>query len=193
MFPYFRDYYWSKGCPKGRDKLSDKLLLQEPLSYRIITDPYYKHITVEKYERGVFVSLVYDSNLLDFRRLKSADQLAWRSSVVSENEGQSTSLIRNQDDRVILLETYYFKAGKCRKCITTSPHRLKVSTQQMFYTELGDSFNGVKLLDADDHPVLVKTYGASPLGEFTTILTENWTPEELVAASKATHPLSALP
>lgn len=170
MTKLFKDYLWKEGIPYGVTPLEDSC----SEGYKIIMDPYRKRISIEKYANGKLISVVYDSALFNFRHLKPSEQIAWQKEIIKESDNEVVALIRNQDDRVVIKETYIFKDGFCRECHTHSPHGIFVSRQQMFYTVLGDSFNGVMLFDANDHLVMQKKYKADESGEFTEVLTEQW-------------------
>lgn len=168
---YYRDYFWKEGAPIGKEVLS------EPTGtcYKIVTDPYRKRITVEKYIWGDFDELEYDSLLLDFRTLKLENQLAWEKKILSEDPENSKSLIRDQNDRVILMETYKFNNHRCIECRTYYPMGILVSIQKIFYKEFSDHFNGVILYDAHDRQVMRKEYDIDPITqEFGELLAEEW-------------------
>lgn len=168
---YYRDYFWKEGIPVGKDPL------EEPTGpcYKIVTDPYRKRITVEKYVWGDFDLLEYDTLLLDFRTLKLENQHAWEKKMLEEEHEHATSLIRDQNDRVILMETYTFKNNRCVECRTYYPMGILVSLQKIFYKEFGDSFNGVTLHDAHGRQVVHKEYEIDPITkEFGVLLVEKW-------------------
>lgn len=173
MSKFFRDYCWKNGIPYGIDPISGKA---NAVSYKIAMDPYRKRICVEKYADGHFDSIVYDSALLDFRHLRnSREQTAWQKVTISETEEQVVCLIRNQDDRVLFLETYSFEKGRCRMCHVQSAHGVPLSVHRMFYKDLHDPFNGVILSDANGHAVMSKSYAIDEsTGEFTQLLKEDW-------------------
>jgi len=174
MYKYYRDYFWKQGKPKGLDKLSAEEISAGE-SFKIIVDPYFKRYTIEKYIRGKFSEIYYDSALFDFRRLKPVDQNAWQKETVSESEHVVICLIRNQDDRVIVSERYVFEDGLCRLCETLYPTGQLLSTQKIYYKKLGDESNKVILYDRFQHPVLIKIYDADEdTGEFTKLLEELW-------------------
>lgn len=154
-------------------------------SYKIVVDPYYKRFTVEKYTYTTFEKIVYDSALLDFRRLHStqeAHQAAWLKEEL-KHEGQTIHcLLRDQDDRAILYETHSFDGHLCRSCSMHSIHGLLLSTHRMYYTSLHDPFNGVVLFDLENRPVMMKTYEFdSETLQFTRLLSEEWNMEILPA------------
>ena len=70
---YFTHYYWKNGVPQGQNTSTDS-----SESYKIVTDPYHKRYTVEKYLQNRFDSTVYDSQLLDFRKLNPMEKTAWQ-------------------------------------------------------------------------------------------------------------------
>jgi hypothetical protein len=178
MTKHYRDYCWQDGSPLGLQEVD---LSSQGECYKIVSDPYHKRISVEKYAQGQFTRVVYDSIFLDFRHLRKPEQTAWQKIPVSEEPHRTLCLIRNQDDRVLYRETHYFEGSLCRSCRVESPQGILLSTHSMSYTHLGDPFDGVTLFDAEGKVVLVKRYeyDAEAL-QFTTLLTEDWKPKEAV-------------
>jgi hypothetical protein len=169
---YYDDYVWKNGKPYG---IGPTTTPEKGLSYKIVSDPYYKRISIEKYLSGDFFSLVYDSALFDFRTLKPAEQTAWQKTSLPEHEGKARCAIRNQDDRLILIEEYQFKGVFCWKCRSTTPHGILVAVQKMFYKSLKDPFDGVILYDVNEHPVIFKLYAIDALTkDFSELLEEEW-------------------
>lgn len=167
----YRDYYWKAGKPYGREAIDS----ESEVSYKIITDAYGKRYSIEKSYQGIFDKVVYDSLLLDFRHLTLAHQTAWRRERLKEEENKVYCLLRNQEDRAILLETHFFEGPYCYACEIFSIHGLPLATQKQYYQSRQDPFNGVVLLDVEKRPVMMKTYEADPItGEFTVLLQENW-------------------
>ncbi len=151
---HYADYLWKNGKPKGINPTTE---LNET-TYKVIADPYYKRISLEKYKDGAFDSLIYDSALFDFRHLKPVEQNAWQKKLIREDENESLCYIRNQDDRLILMEHYFFEDQICRECRTSSPHGVLLSVQKILYEKFGDPFNGVVLYDTNAHVVMYKRY-----------------------------------
>ena len=175
MTKFYTSYFWKEGIPYGIKEVDEKATS----SYKIVMDPYRKHIVIEEYSKGRFVRPIYDSALLDFRKLKPREQYAWQKTTVEDTPEKTVSLIRNQDDCVVLIETYTFERGLCRACRVASPHGYPLSIQQMSYKCLGDPFNGVVLRDVNDQVVMYKYYEAdTTTGEFTSLITEEWHPRE---------------
>jgi hypothetical protein len=174
MSDYYADYIWIGGVPHGTRKLSNEA--EADCSYKISMDPYRKRISIEKYaHEAIFSHIVYDSALFDFRHLKNDTQMAWQKVVASDTPDHVTSLIRDQDDRLILIEKYEFENQMCRRCTITSPHGILLSRQNMYYTALKDSFNGVILFDSNCHPIVCKKYECNDNGyEFTKLLSVEW-------------------
>jgi hypothetical protein len=176
MFKHFQEYYWKEGKPYGREAVEPS---QTPFSYKIVVDPYYKRLSIEKYQYSNFNKIIYDSYLLDFRYLTPKDQMAWQREVLREEENTSVCLLRNQDDRAILIETLLFEGEQCRECSTRSIHGIPLSIHRMYYRSLHDRFNGVVLYDIEERPVMMKIYETDPLtGEFTIVLREEWNMQE---------------
>lgn len=175
MNHYFEDYLWKKGKPVGKTVLSPQHISEAPQSYKIVSDPYYKRISVEKYVYAVFEKIVYDSVFLDFRKLQPNEQTAWSKELFKEDDTHQSSLIRDQYDRLILIETSLFEQGFCRECRISSSHGILVSVHRMYYKVLNDAFNGVVLFDAEGKAVMRKEYDADPhTNEFTDLLKEDW-------------------
>lgn len=170
----FKDYFWKEGIPYGIE-VADSVSATQGLTYKIIMDPYRKRISIESYRQGQFSAVVYDSALLDFRHLKAAEQTAWQKIIIYEGDDGMRCLIRNQEDRLLFVETYLFQEGLCRECRVVSAHGVPLSLHRMFYTALHDAFNGVILYDQNSHPVMSKRYEVDKdTSEFTTLLLEDW-------------------
>lgn len=169
MIYFYRDYYWKMGKPQGLQRITDDTY-RSGTAYKIIVDPYYKRFSVERYHDGSFVELAYDSAVFDFRLLKPVEQNAW----LKESIDEMTSLIRNQDDRVIIKEVYSFEEGLCRECRTYYPNGELISIQKISYKKLGDAINGVDLFDRSGRLIVHKEYKANDSGEFTEMLKEEW-------------------
>lgn len=176
MSKYYNDYVWKDGIPYGINALND----HTGMAYKIAMDPYRKRIAIESYENKQFRAVIYDSGLLDFRHLKPAEQTAWQKVTLSESNEKVIAAIYNQDDRLILIETYHFEDRFCRCCISTSGHGIILAEQKIFYKNLGDPFNGVILYDTNQHPVMFKQYENDDLGEFTDLLEEIWDGKKIV-------------
>lgn len=176
MFKHFKDYYWKQGKPYGT-QVSDPA--QTPCSYKIIVDPYYKRFSIEKYQFTHFDKIIYDSGLLDFRHLTLKDQMAWQRENFKEECDASLCLLRNQEDRAILIERLIFEGDVCRMCTTSSIHGIPLAIHRMYYCSLNDPFNGVILYDIEKRPVMMKVYERDTLsGEFTDLLIEEWNMQE---------------
>lgn len=169
MIYFYSDYYWKMGRPQGLHRIADGLPMAGT-AYKIVIDPYYKRFSVEKYVDGKFVEFAYDSALFDFRHLKPMEQNAWLKEFVDE----TTCLIRNQDDRVIIKEVYTFEGSLCRECKTFYPNGELISMQKMSYKQFGDPFDGVDLYDRNGKCVVHKEYKTDASGEFTEMLKEVW-------------------
>ena len=172
MSQYYADYVWKNGIPYGILKLE----APSGTCYKIPMDPYRKRISIEQYDGDVFRLVVYDSSQLDFRHLKSpAEQTAWQKIVLTTSLTKVSSLIRNQDDRLVCLETCLFDGKYCVECRLYSPLGPLLSTHRMFYQALNASFDGVVLYDANDHPVMIKKYAFdAEAAAFTDLLEESW-------------------
>lgn len=172
MFKHFGNYYWKMGKPYGFEEVDPS---QAPLSYKIVADPYFKRLSVEKYRFSQFEKVIYDSCLLDFRHLSLKEQVAWEREILKEEENLTVCLLRNQDDRAVLIETLTFEENQCRTCSTSSVHGVSLAIHRMFYVAQKDPFDGVVLYDIEGRVVMMKTYESDPLtGEFTNLLNEEW-------------------
>ena len=168
---HYRDYLWKEGIPYGVQALEENM----GKTYKIVSDPYRKWISLEEYIDGNFNRVLYDSSLLDFRKLKPAAHVAWQKVTLKETPDETVCLIRDHNDRVILFEHYLFEKGYCRICRVNSSRGSPLSFQKIFRKELGDSFDGVVLYDINERPVVRKTYKINPdSGEFTDLIEENW-------------------
>jgi hypothetical protein len=172
MYKNFGNYYWKNGKPYGFDEVDPS---KAPFSYKIVIDPYFRRFSIEKYLYTQFEKVVYDSHLLDFRHLSLKDQVAWQREVLKEGGSQSICLLRNQDDRAVLLETLTFDQNQCRTCETSSVHGVPLAVHRMYYQSMKDSFDGVVLYDMEERPVMMKIYETDPqTGEFTNLIREEW-------------------
>lgn len=177
MYKHYNDYYWKSGKPYGRGEV---LASENQASYKIIVDPYFKRFSIEKYCFEQFDCIIYDSVLLDFRHLTLGDQIAWRHEMLKNENGSSLAVLRNHDDRAILLESHSFEGKYCRTCQTSSLFGNRLATHRMFYKSLNDSFNGLVLYDVEQRPVMMKTYEIDPVTEeFSKLLTEEWNMQTL--------------
>lgn len=174
MIPRFNSYFWKEGKPYGKDP-------DEKGPFRIVVDPYYKRFSVELYEGSEFKKILYDSNLFDFRALKDPRQASWIKIALSPTE----SLLKNQEDRVVLKETYTFEQNRPRACLYSTPQGIPVAHHRISYTDLGDPFDGVTLYDIHDVPVMRKKYALNN-GEFGELLEESWAMNETTEG--ASHP-----
>lgn len=180
MFKHFKNYYWKGGKPYGKEKTNPS---DTSFSYKIVVDPYYKRFSIEKYHYTSFDKIIYDSYLLDFRHLTLKDQMAWQREILKENQDSSLCLLRNQEDRVVLMETLTFEGDLCRTCQTSSVHGIPLSIHRMYYQSLNDHFNGVVLYDVEERPIMMKVYEIdSVTGEFTALIQEEWNMQNI-------HPL----
>lgn len=182
MSEYYRDYVWKNGLPYGILKCAPGDTLKtsipgwnEGVAYKIASDPYHKRVSIEKYMDGSFASILYDSALFDFRHLKQGEQLAWQKTPIDETETTALCHIRNQDDRLILVEEYIFEKGLCRECRAFSPIGALLSVQKITYKTLKDPLNGVFLYDSNGRAVMSKHYEFDEeTREFSVLIKEDW-------------------
>lgn len=172
MNPHVLHYHWKKGRPKGVEPVRDAS--SHPTTYKVVHDPYFIHITLEKYHFGKFQELIYDSQLLNFRKLNPRDQHAWSRETVQIEKNSTACVIRDVNDRILYLETHYFDGNFCTSCEVKTPHGWLISTHRMYLQKRGDPFNGVILYDRNSIPVMKKVYAVSESDEFTDLLQEEW-------------------
>jgi hypothetical protein len=173
MTTFFCDYSWKAGKPVGKGVVKQDSGVPFQSCYKIVIDPYYKRISVESYQAGKWHSLVYDSALLDFRKLNERDQMAWQRETILSLPDEAVCLIRDHDDRVICMEKHRLKDNIPISCEILSPQGILLAIQKMHYTALGDLFNGVTFLDSTGRQVLKKVYAVDEQTfEFTDLLEE---------------------
>lgn len=172
MNAHFKTYYWDQGSPQGLTKVASPC--EYLITYKIVKDPYGKRISLEKYSYGKLSKIIYDSSFLDFRKLNPKEQLAWQKEMIRETENEIEILIRNIDDRVILIEKHKFENRVERECQIFSPHGVHLSTHRIFYKKLGDSFDGTAFYDVEGSPVMIKSYALDEKGEFGDLIQETW-------------------
>ncbi len=173
MTTYFSDYYWKNGKPTGRGVVSTPD--SETYCYKIVSDPYFKRISLERYKNGIWDSVLYDSLLLDFRKLNERDQLAWQKEILSEEQDHAVCLIRDQDDRVVFLEKHLISEKMPVSCEIFSPQGTHLANQKINYCFRGDAFNGVTLSDPNGRIILKKIYAFDEHSlQFAELLEEIW-------------------
>lgn len=174
MSQYYQDYVWKNGLPYGVQLCHDTGP-KTGISYKIASDPYHKRVSIEKYSGEEFASIIYDSALFDFRHLKLGEQLAWQKTIVKETESGAICHIRNQDDRLILMEEYKFEGDLCRECRAYAPTGMLLSIQTIRYRCFNDPYDGVILHDSNNRAVMSKHYlFDQETREFTELLKEEW-------------------
>lgn len=169
---HYKDYVWKSGLPYGINHSESK----EGITYKVLSDPYHRVVFIEQYRDGSFVKIVYDSRLLNFRKLNPQEQTAWERTIRSETESEIVSEVRNQDDQLIIVETMsYDEQGLCKSCRLHSPQGFFLSEHRMNYKLLGHEFDGVVLYDSNEHVVMVKKYlFDEESGQFSDLLEEKW-------------------
>jgi hypothetical protein len=174
--PFYKDYEWIDGLPRGIGKLTNEEVLQRESAFKIVSDPYRKRISIEKYKNRLFETIIYDTQQLDFRSLRQEGRSSsWERETTLEKTDQIRAIIRDQDDRIILIETQYFEKGYCRECQIHSPQGSLLSIHKLYYCAFGDAFDGVILYDSQMKQVMVKKYEVDGVtGEFTSLLAEAW-------------------
>ena len=171
MNRHFTNYCWKNGKPYGEGVAESN----SAISYKIVADPYYRRFTIEKYRCGKFERLIYDSQLIDFRKLKEESQPNWQRELLLDGELNKTFLLRDEEDRALLVETCTMEGGLCRSCTLHSTHGFLLSTHQIHYEPLGDTFSGVTLHDSENRLVMKKTYQLElETLEFTDLISEEW-------------------
>lgn len=173
MNKHFADYYWRQGLPQGRGVVA----VTADLSYKIIADPYHKHISIEKYLNGFFAAVVYDSALLDYRHLEPHAFSAWERTLYRENKEEEAIvyMLRDNNDRLRYFETNRFCGLLCRQCLIHTPQGILLARHELFYELFADGYNGVELYDSNDHLVLRKKYAFNQASQsFAELLEEQW-------------------
>ncbi|HRD54999.1 MAG TPA: hypothetical protein PLC42_01240 [Parachlamydiaceae bacterium] len=171
---HYQDYFWKEGIPYGIKEVKEPVAASFP-TYKIVMDPYRKHISIEKYSQNCFHSVIYDSNFINFRHLKDETHHAWEKTVVKETEDTVICHLRDHNDRLLFQETHFFKEGLCYKCHAVSSHGFSLLVQRMYYKTLHDPFDGVVLFDQNEHPVMCKEYLFDETASaFTDLIKANW-------------------
>ena len=171
--PHFKDYKWKRGLPFGVNPCPENSLSGK--TFKVVSDPYYKRNSVEEYQDGNFVRCIYDSAIFDFRQLRQGEQPVWQKTLIKETSDTAVCHIRNQDDRLVLIEEYAFVKDVCRECRASSPQGVLISVQKILLKSFDDPVNGVTLFDANHKPVMSKTYAIDEsTQEFTDLLEEKW-------------------
>ena len=172
---YFKEYIWNKGRPMGLKGCDPQ---KTPLSYKIVHDPYYKRICVEKYAFLRFQETVYDSLLLDFRSFRQGKEpAAWERQLLQETETLLQFIVKDEEDRVRFLETHILEAGRTVKGETFSMHGIFLCSHQLFWQSQGDSWTGLQIWDREKNLVLTKRYTtAADSEEFAELIAEKWGP-----------------
>jgi hypothetical protein len=171
MLFYYITYLWKNGLPIGKNPQGDADQL--PTAYKIIQDPYKKHISIEKYSQGAFSHVVYDSQFLDFRNLNPRQQKAWSKQIIHKTPNKITHLIRDINDRTLYIEENMFEDSLCLQCRVTTPHGFPLGINRMFYQERGDRFNGAVFFDPENNPVVIKKYTMENQ-TFLELIQEEW-------------------
>lgn len=168
---FWLDYCWKNGKPVGKEPLrSDG---SDQPYYKIVIDPYFKRISVEQYKNNFWYSTVYDSLLLDFRKLSEREQLSWQKTIQSSDAENVECVIRDHEDRVICIEKHRLNQSLPVECKLYSPLGALLAMQKISYSVKGDAFNGVTLFDATGRPVREKRYEWDPHAqEFTALLSD---------------------
>lgn len=146
---HYLNIQWKKGIPVGINPIDPK----SPRSYKIVKDPYRKRFSVEKYCEGTFDAIVYDSALFDFRKLVDPEQKVWQQTATS-----SGTHIRDENDRLILIEKYSFENAFCKEARLFSPHGIPIAVQKMYDKAFGDPYDGSVLFDLEGQPIFWRTF-----------------------------------
>ncbi len=153
------DYQWVKGTV---------VKISEGDRFQILADPYGKRVIIEQHIDGKFQKLIYDSNLLDYRKLNPREKLGWSREELENDR----FLIRDRDHTPVLIEEHVFNGDRPIECRYYSPHLIFLGHQKIFYQEFGDPFDGVTLFDTLNKVVLTKKYALLPDGTFGELLFE---------------------
>ena len=171
---FYKDYHWVEGLPKGLSPLTEDEVPENELSFKIMSDSYLKRFSVERYVKGKYQELIYDSHVYDFRLLKVEAMHAWSREPLRESQDESFCLVRDHDDRVILKERGVFKDSYCVECTLYSPYESILGVQTMSYQELGDAENTALLRDAYGKPVMLKRFASDDEGGFSRLVETKW-------------------
>lgn len=173
----FRDYSWDKGRPIGRIRCAAK---ETPISYKIVHDPYYKRICIERYAWGLFQESIYDSCLLDFRSFRQGKEpVAWERQLIQETDKELRFLVKDEEDRVRFLENHTLESGRTVKGEIFSMHGLFLCSHHLFWRDKGDAWNGLQIWDREGRLVLTKNYTLTPnTGDFADLIAEKWGNDE---------------
>ena len=126
----YKDYAWKKGCPYGLEKGINL----KGISYRILSDSYQKKIVIERYKKGKFDLCIYDSSLIDFRKLKNQEgKELW----YSEELNFESALIRDECDRAVFIERYHYIERDLVETEIFTPHQILVARQKFTYLPEG--------------------------------------------------------
>lgn len=189
MEHYFCDYCWRKGRPYGKKQTERSA----SVAYKIVTDPYHRRYSIERYVSGRFESVVYDSILLDFRRLNESWYDAWERELVESSERHVVTILKDEEGRARIRETSHYRGGVPVQCDLESIHGVLVAVQKIYRTSFDDPWNGVILLDREGRPVMQKLYDIVDVGEFGALREEHWEGERIVVPTTTTRtPLKPL-
>ncbi len=147
----YKDYVWSKGVPIGKEALPENDVRKAEKSYRILQDAYAKWISIERYERGVFQYCVYDSRLLDFRKVFDSEgkDLWYREVLSSDEKGHpERAAVFNENDQVLLIEQYQYEGEVQVAVHWLSSHGVLLAIQKIQHQK-GDVQSS--LFDAENH------------------------------------------
>jgi len=177
-FPHFENYVWKNGIPRGKRVVDCPT--QANISYRIVHDPYYKRISIERYQKGLWKDIVYDSLSFDFRIIRQSNhekqiQEEWERIPLQTESNETLYLIRNREDRPIYIEKMTFEDSRPRQCTIYSPQRQLLATHTLWYEDKKDPFNGVIVYDQLGKAVVKKIYEFDKEEcQFTTLISEHW-------------------
>lgn len=141
---------------------------------KIATDAYFKRYVIERYKKGIYQETLYDSALLDFRKLDPKIQLGWQKASIQISSEKQVHRLLDLEERTLLLETSFFKEGLCVLTKSHHPQGTLLCENHLFYKQFGSILNCAILLDRIGKPVVIKEYEQDSCGEFSTLLYENW-------------------
>jgi hypothetical protein len=128
---FYRDYAWKKGSPHGFKRGAHL----KGISYRILSDSYQKKVVIERYKNRKFDLCIYDSSLIDFRKLKNQEgKELWYSEELSFKKSDlESALVRDECDRAVVIERYHYLEGTLVETEIFTPHQILIARQKFTY------------------------------------------------------------
>lgn len=173
MSYYFKDYYWKNLKPVGITPSN-----KEVATYKIVEDPYKRWQTIEKYEDGIFISLVYDSQLLDARHFDERELPSWEKILWKEDSFAIYYLYIRRDEKLACYEKFLKDTPGI--CEIFSPSGTLCFTQKTYYKSDGAPFDGISLEDSMGKKVFERAFSLKgDLFEETLYSKKDFLPQQL--------------